>query len=72
MTKYKPQEFVFVRGRICQHASNVPSMKGSTEWMIIPVDKGGKDCDGGGVLFVSEESIVSVDEAKSIVRKATA
>jgi hypothetical protein len=70
--KYEKRQMVFVRGRIAQHASNVPSMKGSTDWMIIPVDKGGKDCNGGGVLFVSEESIVSVDEAKSIVRKATA
>lgn len=68
--KYAQRQFVFIRGRISQCASNVPSMAGSNEWMVIPVDSAGRDVDSGGVLFVSETSLVSVDEAKSIVRKA--
>lgn len=68
--KYAERELVFIRGRVCQHASNVASMKGSKEWMIIPVDAGGRDINGGGVLFVGEESIVSIAEAKKIVREA--
>ena len=70
--KYRQSQMVFIRGRICNHTSKVDGIRENNEWLIVPVDSKGNDVQSGGVLFVAEASIVSIAEAKTIVRMATA
>ena len=69
-TGYATNEFVFVRARVMRHASTIQSMKGAGEWAVVPIDSRGNDVPNGGVLFVGAQSLVSIAEAKKIVRKA--
>lgn len=69
-SQYAANEFVFVRARVMRYAPTVASMKGSGEWMVVPIDSSGADVLNGGVLFVGAPSLVSIAEAKKIVRNA--
>lgn len=69
-SQYAANEFVFVRARVMRYAPTVASMKGAGEWMIVPIDSSGNDVPNGGVLFVGAPSLVSIAEAKKIVRNA--
>jgi hypothetical protein len=69
--RFSDGEFVFVRARVVRHGSTYALVKGTSmesDWLLAPIDARGNEVASHGCIWADPTSVVSVAEARSIVK----